>query len=385
LRKGGVEWLAEGRCIECRHFWWSALFSARAMSWGVEGTRSEKKTLDGGPSHNMANDQLLNKMGDRINLSDLSTSVLDNISKPAAAASLPAQLDCSFIREYSNFLARNEQTEEMMRRRVVMVWEAAMKTYGYRCIKEATFLHPRIPGIPLYSTCLNLRRSSTRRMPFLDVGTCFGNDIRKLILDGYPREEIAGLDVEPAFWEYGKQVFDDELDGIEYLCGNILDDAFLSSGRVPSNDHGNAVPFPVTRNYKPANINHLKSHFEFAHVGSVLHLLNQTDIPHFLTKLLLLLAPNGYVFGRTCGAIEPVRLRGGVLPCSAQLGYIHSQSSLAEVLRECGFENVVVEIQDGQDAGRVAEMQPIGTHGMQLLFLVFSAQRPSLPTTLIDK
>jgi SAM-dependent methyltransferase len=60
----------------------------------------------------------------------------------------------------------------------------------------------------------------------LDVGCCFGQDLRRLVADGAPSENLVGLDLEPQFLELGYDLFADRksFKGQMY-AGDIFDES----------------------------------------------------------------------------------------------------------------------------------------------------------------
>jgi len=60
----------------------------------------------------------------------------------------------------------------------------------------------------------------------LDVGCCFGQDIRKLIADGVSPSQVSGLDLVPKFHDLGKELFrdGDKLD-FEFHALDVFDDS----------------------------------------------------------------------------------------------------------------------------------------------------------------
>ena len=60
----------------------------------------------------------------------------------------------------------------------------------------------------------------------LDVGCCFGQDIRKTIVDGAPAENIYGLDIECKFIDLGYELFcDRETLKSTFIAKDMLDPA----------------------------------------------------------------------------------------------------------------------------------------------------------------
>jgi len=60
--------------------------------------------------------------------------------------------------------------------------------------------------MPAYKDVLKLgqeRKGAT----LLDVGCCFGNDVRKVAADGFPVEQIIASDLKREFWDLGHVLF----------------------------------------------------------------------------------------------------------------------------------------------------------------------------------
>ncbi|KAJ3343228.1 hypothetical protein HDU93_009212 [Gonapodya sp. JEL0774] len=270
-----------------------------------------------------------------------------------------------------------------------------MKHFAYRCIAELTFLFPRIVTHPVYRSVLNARAASTCVLPFLDLGTCFGNDLRKLAVDGYPKKELVGLDVDKTFWDCGLKLYDGGLgedghftdtSGIAFMLGDILDNAFLASEDMngstvaPDKEH---LPFPISRSYSPETINHLNAHFQFIHAGSLLHLFTESTIPVLLRKTFSLLRPGGLFFGRTVGITGDLKggidvRKDGVYGAESQLGYLHTRWSLSRILEDVGFVDIRVEEMSGRRGVKPSNEKTFETDdsGVTLRFMLFSGRRP---------
>ena len=67
---------------------------------------------------------------------------------------------------------------------------------------------------------------------FLDLGCCFGQDIRKLVHDGAPSENILGVDTESRFLELGYELFGDrEKLKARFYTQDVFDESFLAEWR----------------------------------------------------------------------------------------------------------------------------------------------------------
>ena len=83
----------------------------------------------------------------------------------------------------------------------------AFQEWPYPCIGQLRFLELNLAKHPYYSEILSrLEKGQT----LLDVGCCFGQDLRKLIFDGAPSpSKLYGLDIIPAFFGLGYELFRD--------------------------------------------------------------------------------------------------------------------------------------------------------------------------------
>ena len=59
---------------------------------------------------------------------------------------------------------------------------------------------------------------------FLDLGCCFGQDLRKLAADGAPSENLYGSDLRPEFFDLGYKLFRDK-DSLKsrFIVGDVFD------------------------------------------------------------------------------------------------------------------------------------------------------------------
>lgn len=62
--------------------------------------------------------------------------------------------------------------------------------------------------VPYYPTVLE--RLKTGEENFLDLGCCFGQELRKLVADGAPPENLYGADLNPEFFDLGYKLFRDK-------------------------------------------------------------------------------------------------------------------------------------------------------------------------------
>ncbi|KAL8719434.1 MAG: hypothetical protein Q9225_003557 [Loekoesia sp. 1 TL-2023] len=90
---------------------------------------------------------------------------------------------------------------------VIAIREKAWDVYPYPCIGQFLFLNLTINLSPYYPTLLSRLRDDNQTL--LDLGCCFGQDVRKLVSDGAPSQNIYGADLYGEFMELGYELFRD--------------------------------------------------------------------------------------------------------------------------------------------------------------------------------
>ncbi|KAJ7669459.1 hypothetical protein DFH06DRAFT_184831 [Mycena polygramma] len=99
--------------------------------------------------------------------------------------------------------------------------DKAYRVCPYFCIGQGRFLDYKLPLHPYYGPVLErLRGGGT----FLDAGCCFGQDLRFLAWKEHiPGAQLYGVDLEPAFIEFGYELFrDKDKLGATLLSGDLL-------------------------------------------------------------------------------------------------------------------------------------------------------------------
>jgi SAM-dependent methyltransferase len=75
---------------------------------------------------------------------------------------------------------------------------------------------------PDYHTILS--RIRTNNETFLDLGCCFGQDIRRLVHDGAPQSHLYGADLRSEFFDLGYKLFRDASTlKAQFLAADIFD------------------------------------------------------------------------------------------------------------------------------------------------------------------
>jgi hypothetical protein len=101
-----------------------------------------------------------------------------------------------------------------------------------------SFLNFSLAGSPLYPTVL--ARLKTGNETLLDQGCCFGQDLRKLVFDGVPAENLVGSELEQTFIDLGYEVFNDRNKlKAKFYAGDFYTDIGLKEGSFDMINAGN--------------------------------------------------------------------------------------------------------------------------------------------------
>ena len=85
----------------------------------------------------------------------------------------------------------------------------------YPCVGEWTFLLPFIPNFSQYPTILARAQAGAN---VLDLGCCFGQDLRLLAADGAPTQIMYASDLKEELWRLGFELFRDR----EKMCAKFI-------------------------------------------------------------------------------------------------------------------------------------------------------------------
>lgn len=104
---------------------------------------------------------------------------------------------------------------------IVNVRNESWKIYPYPCIGRFRFLDLGLMDFDEYGEVLDRMGRGER---LLDLGCCFGQEIRKLIADGAPPDNIYGCDLKSEFTQLGYDLFKDR-DRLRatFLAADIFD------------------------------------------------------------------------------------------------------------------------------------------------------------------
>ncbi|KAJ6504201.1 hypothetical protein C8R47DRAFT_1210286 [Mycena vitilis] len=199
--------------------------------------------------------------------------------------------DLAFLKAQSGI-----QDPDALKQHVLAIQAKAYDLYGHNCIRRFSFTKPKISTFPVYPHVLALGREGGI---VLDLGCCFGTDIRKCWSDGVPPQNLLASDLRPVFWNLGHELFQStpETFPIAFIAGDALNPDFLAPSaplRSPSEVSGPAPPLTSLTSLTP-----LLGHVSAIHISSVFHLFFEPEQLQLARALAGLLspAPGSVIFG----------------------------------------------------------------------------------------
>ncbi|KAJ7048499.1 hypothetical protein C8F01DRAFT_1070785 [Mycena amicta] len=260
--------------------------------------------------------------------------------------------EINFLREQIGI-----QDSEELKKHVLEIQAKAYKVYGYPCIRSFSFARLRISRLPAYPQILPLLRERPDALG-LDLGCCFGTDLRKLAADGFPAQNLIGCDLRQEFWDYGHELFRStpETLPIKFLAGDIFDLDFFAPGTK--------IETPPTLSTL-TSLTPLNKHLSVIHVSYLFHLFSeekQLELARILEGLLSP-EPGSLILGaHVSREVKGMRARpfrqAGVM---ASEGFCHSAASWVEM-----WESVFPEESVRAEAILVKRGDP-GSHPADML------------------
>ncbi|XP_006459109.1 hypothetical protein AGABI2DRAFT_201067 [Agaricus bisporus var. bisporus H97] len=179
--------------------------------------------------------------------------------------------------------------EEELREHIIDITARAYKASDYPCIAGFTFTKSKIARVPVYDHILQLARERPGAI-LLDIGCCFGQDLRKAVTDGWPEENAIGSDLEPAFWEYGHQLF--KTNPESFKAGFVAGDAFDPKMIKPQDPFCEPPTTPRPNDLRLLeSLTPLQGHVSVIHASSLFHLFDEDGQIILAKRLASLLSP----------------------------------------------------------------------------------------------
>jgi SAM-dependent methyltransferase len=182
----------------------------------------------------------------------------------------------------------------------------------YPCIGLYRFTNLTLLTHPLYNNIVS-RLKDEKDAVYLDVGCCFGQDLRQLVQDGVPSERLTGLDIAGPLIELGYNLF---LDKATLQSRFIVADVF----------QGPAQGHVWTELEKSGG-------FDVVHCSAFFHLFTLEEQITAAKQLARLVKKGGIIVGRQIGSVKP-----GDLPAIKEqtFSYRHNVESFNAMWEKVG-------------------------------------------------
>ncbi|KAJ6545835.1 hypothetical protein DFH09DRAFT_1172047 [Mycena vulgaris] len=189
---------------------------------------------------------------------------------------------------------------DALRKHILAVQAKAYNLCPYTCIRLFVFTRARISTLPAYPHVLQLARERTGAI-LLDLGCCFGIDVRTAARDGFPAKNILASDLRSDFWNIGHQLFRSApaTCPIAFLAGDAFDPDFLE----PAAPVSAPLEVPAPQLAALTRLTPLHGHVAALYVSLVFHLFpeqQQLQLARVLAGLLSPL-PGSVIFGMHVG------------------------------------------------------------------------------------
>ncbi|OJI96677.1 hypothetical protein ASPVEDRAFT_36083 [Aspergillus versicolor CBS 583.65] len=116
--------------------------------------------------------------------------------------------------------AKLEAKSGVMEKHVIQIAKEAFGIESFPCFQKFTFLQFYLCRSPKYQLILEEIKAGNL---FLDLGCGLGQEIRRLVYDGAPSENLIALELQQGFVDLGYKLFQDR----EHLKSNFLVQSFF--------------------------------------------------------------------------------------------------------------------------------------------------------------
>jgi len=192
------------------------------------------------------------------------------------------------------------QDRDQLKQHILEVQQKAYDIYGYPCIRFMSFIRMGIKRLPIYQSVLSLARDRKDAI-ILDIGCCFGNDLRKVCADGWPVQNAVASDLRQGYWDFGHELFKStpETFPATFVGGDAFSNRMIAP-RTISRDPP-TTPRPELKSLK--SLTPLQGHVSAIHAHSFFHLFDEKKQQELALRLATLISPlpGSIIFGSHIG------------------------------------------------------------------------------------
>jgi hypothetical protein len=190
--------------------------------------------------------------------------------------------------------------DDALRDHILAVQKKAYAVHPYPGIRRFSFTKFRITLWPAYGRALQLCKERKDAI-FVEVGCSLGQDLRKIVVDGWPVENAIGFDLHKGYWKCGHELFKTTQASFPapFICGDVFDSSIIAP-RGPFNEE---PPTPRPDLHSLTSLTPLQGFVSVIHATSFFHLFNEEQQLRAARQLATLLspAPGSLIFGSHLG------------------------------------------------------------------------------------
>ncbi|KUI64805.1 hypothetical protein VM1G_01245 [Cytospora mali] len=188
---------------------------------------------------------------------------------------------------------------------VLEMRDKAWDVFPYPCIGQFRFLQLSLYKQPSYPAMIQQLRQGAK---YLDIGCCLGQDLRKLVADGVPSENLYGAELLGDFIQLGYDLFRDK---------DTLKTQFMQADVLDPN----------------SPLQSLKGAIDFIHLGMILHVFSWEEQREVLETCIRILKPRAgtLIVGQAVGHAEGMSSPGGH---AGGYSFKHSDESFRRLWKE---------------------------------------------------
>ncbi|KAJ7637600.1 hypothetical protein DFH06DRAFT_1002399 [Mycena polygramma] len=231
------------------------------------------------------------------------------------------------------------QDDDALKEHVLAVQKMAAQVHDYPCIRRFGFIKIKINKFKAaYEHVLDLGRSVPGAL-LLDIGCCFGNDLRKIASDGFPVQNIIASDLRQDFWNLGHELFRSTPESfpVVFVAGDALDPDVLALQPLLTEAPQSALDLRSL-----TSLSGLHGRLSAIHSASLFHLFSEENQLLLARKLAALLTPRpgSIIFG--CHGAQPTK--GYVPGTDGKRMFCHSPESWRAMWDGKVFERGTVQV-----------------------------------------
>eukprot|EP01038_Epipyxis_sp_PR26KG_P008945 gene8945-12062_t len=223
---------------------------------------------------------------------------------------------------------------------IISVWKQVKQSFHtYRCIQSLSFLEPKVHKFSIYQHMINDFTENPESFCVADIGCCFGQDIRKMILDGIESRKIHAIDIHDGYWNAGKILYKDiDEDSDDNTLNYISDNHIISTKSMLNGVNELFCDMASSTSYY--TIESLHNSFDYILCQSVFHVLSYNQSCNLIQKINNILKPGGTVFGSCVGG--KTACEWAFTPNGQEKRFLHSVESLQSLFVQFNFIDIKI-------------------------------------------